>query len=86
MRCPAERSSYATGRDARLSLETMTGETYEDLVQLSTDDLNERARQLKRTWQIWDRKSDPRADYTDRQRRIEFDQEIVDRILRERAG
>lgn len=40
----------------------MTGATYEDLVQLSTDDLNERARQLKQTWQIWDRKSDPRAD------------------------
>lgn len=40
----------------------MTGETYEDLVQFSTDDLNERARQLKQTWQIWDHKSDPRAD------------------------
>jgi len=69
-----------------LSLETMTGETYEDLVQLSADDLEERARQLKRTWEIWDRKSDPRAEYADRQRRIELDQEIVDRILRERAG
>ncbi|NIJ06342.1 hypothetical protein [Frigoribacterium faeni] len=64
----------------------MTGETYEDLVQLSTDDLKARARQLKRTWEIWDRKSDPRAEYADRQRRIELDQEIVDRILRERAG
>lgn len=64
----------------------MAADLYDELSKESTETLVERRRGNVRAWERWDRKSDPRMEYTGRQYALEQENEVIDRILNERAG
>jgi hypothetical protein len=63
----------------------MADDVYDKLSQEPTEKLVERRGGNEEMWERWDRKSDPRGEYTARQYAIEQENAVIDRILRERA-
>ena len=63
----------------------MTDDLYDELAEKPSEDLIERRRGNEDMWDRWDRKSDPRGEYTARQKALEDENAVIDRILRERA-
>jgi len=63
----------------------MSDDLYDELSNLPSDVLVARRKENDRAWERWDRKSDPRGEYTARQKVLEDENAVIERILRERA-